>query len=142
MSLREPSSPCETLRSSRVPTRLPAWVPWAAFAVGLTGAISLRLILVAKVYRPELIRLFWYIGVVGNMVFFLFRTFIIQRRRRLINEFRLLEKLESERGLGAADRQALRYLVASLSASKELWNYLVITVFSLAAIFWDLFHTP
>lgn len=126
----------------KIPNRFPAWVPWAAFAVGLTGAISLRLILVAKAYWPDLIRPFWYLGVVGNMLFFLFRAFITQRRLRLINDFNLMEKLKGGKNLDPEDYQALLYLTGSVAASKERWNYLVITLFSLAAIFWDLLHSP
>ncbi|NDY43303.1 hypothetical protein G3N55_10680 [Dissulfurirhabdus thermomarina] len=122
----------------RVPVRFPAWVTWAAFGVGLTGAISLRLILVAKAYDPDLIRLFWYIGVCGNMLFFLFRSYITQRRRRVILSLDLPAKLQDEARLCPEDYEALRYLVASLMASKERWNYFVISAFSLAAIAWDL----
>ena len=121
-----------------VPHRLPSWVPWVAFGVGLTGAISLRLILVAKAYKPELITLFWYVGVCGNMVFFMFRSYVSRRRKRTIEELRLLEKLEEKRPLSEEDLQALRYLVASLKVSKERWNYTIIFIFSLAAILWDL----
>ncbi len=123
----------------KVPSRFPGWVTWLAFSVGLTGSISLRLILIAKAYHPELIRLFWYIGVCGNMVFFLFRSFITRRRRRLITGLDLVEKLRSRGRLHPEDYEALRYLVGSLDASKEQWNYLVIFLCSIAAIAWDLF---
>lgn len=102
-----------------VPSRYPAWVAWAAFGVGLTGAISLRLILVAEEYRPELVRLLWYLGICGNMLFFMFRAFITNRRRRLIKTLELQTKLLNEDSFCSEDYQALRYLVSSLCASKE-----------------------
>jgi hypothetical protein len=123
---------------SEVPARFAGWVTWLAFGIGLAGATSLRLILVAKAYHPELIRLFWYIGVCGNMPFFLFRSYITYRRRHLITELGLLEKLEDEGRLCPEDYQALRYLLSSLIASKERWNYVIISILSLAAIAWDL----
>ncbi len=128
----------EEAHDLHIPHRLPTWVTWLAFGVGLTGAISLRLILLAKAYKPALISVFWYIGVCGNMLFFSFRTYITNRRRRLITERRLLEKLERGQGLTEADWQALRYIVSSVYVSKERWNYLVIFVCSLAAIAWDI----
>ena len=124
--------------SSKIPASYPNWVTWLAFGIGLTGAISLRLILIAKAYQPELIRVFWYIGVCGNMLFFLFRSYITHRRRRLIAGLGLLKKLQQKDKLCSEDYQALRYLVSSLYLSKERWNYLVISVCSLAAIAWDL----
>ncbi len=124
-----------------VPHTLPHWVAWLAFGVGLSGAISLRLILLAKAYRPELIRLFWYMGVCGNMVFFMFRSYITRRRRRLIMDLSLMEKMKDPDNLCPEDYEAIKYLISSLSASKEQWNYAVIFVFSMAAIAWDLwFH--
>ena len=127
-----------TSQSLPVPSRYPAWVAWAAFGVGLTGAISLRLILVAKAYRPELVRLLWYLGICGNMLFFMFRAFITSRRRRIIKTLELQTKLLHEDSLCSEDYQALRYLVASLYTAKEQWNYAVIFLFSFVAIIWDL----
>lgn len=123
---------------TRVPDRFPVWVTWLAFGIGLTGAVSLRLILVVREYRPELVRFFWYVGICGNLIFFLFRSFITHRRRKLINDLNLAEKLRCGDTLGHEDCQALQYLVGSLQASKERWNYFVIFVFSVAAIAWDL----
>ncbi len=123
----------------KVPSRFPGWVTWFAFSVGLTGSISLRLILVAKAYHPEFIRLFWYIGVCGNMLFFLFRSFITRRRRRLITDLDLVERLKDRQRLHQEDYEALQYLVGSLDASKEQWNYMIIFLCSIAAIAWDLF---
>ncbi len=128
----------ETRDLLEVPHRLPSWVTWLAFFIGLTGSLSLRLILVAKQYQPELVRLFWYIGVVGNMIFFLFRSYISQRRRRLIAALSLQEKLKEHRPLTEQDYQAIHYLISSLYVSKERWNYAVIFLFSMLAIVWDI----
>jgi len=129
---------CRLNRHRNIPHTLPHWIAWLAFGVGLSGAISLRLILLAKAYRPELIRLFWYMGVCGNMVFFMFRSYITRRRRRLIIDLSLVEKMKDQDNLCPEDYEAIKYLISSLSASKEQWNYAVIFVFSLAAIAWDL----
>ena len=120
------------------PHVMPSWVTWLAFFIGLTGSLSLRLILVAKQYQPELVRLFWYIGVVGNMLFFLFRNYISVKRRRLIAAMSLREKLEARRPLSEEDYQAIHYLISSLYVSKERWNYAIIYFFSLLAILWDI----
>ncbi len=121
-----------------MPSRFPTWVTWLAFSLGLTGAISLRLILIAKAYRPELVRLLWYMGICGNMLFFMFRAYITQRRLKLITTLRLQEKLLNEDSLCPEDYEALRYLVGSLYSSKERWNYAIIFIFSIIAIIWDL----
>ncbi len=109
--------------------------------MGLSGAISLRLILVAKAYNPGLIRIFWYLGVCGNMLFFMFRSYITHRRRKLIMDLGLLEKMSDQHNLCPEDYEAIKYLISSLYASKEQWNYAVIFVFSMAAIVWDLWFS-
>ncbi len=121
-----------------MPHKMPTWVTWLAFAVGLTGALSIRLILIARLYNPELVRIYWYIGVIGNMLFFLFRTFITWRRRRLILAMDIMDKLKKRKTLSEQDYVALEYLVSSLYVSKERWNYFVIFFFSMLAIAWDL----
>lgn len=72
------------------------------------------------------------------MVFFSFRFYVAGRRRRVIEELDLLEKLEAHRQLSPQDLAALHYLVSSLKVSKERWNYIIIFTCSLAAIAWDL----
>ncbi|MGQ9499234.1 MAG: hypothetical protein ACUVQ6_02500 [Dissulfurimicrobium sp.] len=119
-------------------TPFPAWVTWFVFSIGLVGAVSLRLILVAKPYWPGMIRPLWYIAICGNMLFFLFRAYITQRRKRFISGLCLLDKLQDERSLCPQDYHALRYLVISLNASKEMWNYAIIFVLSVFAILWDI----
>ncbi len=123
------------------PQKLPSWTIWLFFLIGLTGSVSLRLILVAKEYNPDLIRLFWYIGIVGNMIFFIFRSYISYKRRSLIAGLALHEKLKRGDPLDAMDYQALHYLISSLYVSKERWNYAIISFFSILAIVWDLWVT-
>jgi len=130
-SYKEPSA-------NNTPHVLSPWITWAIFTLGLIAALSLRLILVAKAYRPELIRLLWYIGICGNMIFFFFRSYITYKRRRLITELDLISKLEQGAKLTQNEYAALKYLVKSLYTSKERWNYAVISIFSFAAIAWDL----
>jgi hypothetical protein len=72
------------------------------------------------------------------MLFFLFRSYITNRRRRIIARLRLLEKLEKGNPLSPEDIAALHYIVGSVYISKERWNYLVIFICSLGAIAWDL----
>lgn len=133
-----PQPHCEPFDLNSLPRRLPTWVAWLAFAVGFIGAVSLRLILIAKAYKPELIRLFWYLGIVGNMLFFLFRAYITHRRKRLILNMNLLNKLQAGQSLCPQDYHAIRYVLSSLVTSKEMWNYAIIFVFSVLAILWDL----
>src|SRR5262249_9755938 len=86
---------------------------------------------------PGWVRPVWYFGVIGYMLFFMYRYGISQRRKRTIAQTSIIEKLREGRGLSPEDREAALYLLNSIRKSPEDWNYLAIFVLSLAAIALD-----
>ena len=123
---------------SNIPDPFPRWVPWAAFYIGISASVCYRLIIVAKHLNPDFIRPLWYLAVLGNSVFFLYRYIISRRRRRVVSEKRLLEKLEKGGCLTPEECQAVHYLVYSTVVTKEQWNYFIIFASTLLAILFDL----
>ncbi|WP_456433275.1 hypothetical protein [Thermosulfuriphilus sp.] len=121
-----------------IPRPFPRWVPWAAFAIGITASVSYRLIIVAKHLDPAWIRPLWYVAVCGNSLFFLYRYIISQRRQKVVIERGILEKLKNGCCLSPEDCQAVRYLVYSTVITKEKWNYFVIFASTILAILFDL----
>jgi hypothetical protein len=84
------------------------------------------------------VRPVWYFGVIGYMLFFMYRYFISQRRKRTIAHSDIIEKIRDGVALSAEDREAALYLLKSVRASQEDWNYLAIFVLSIIAIALDL----
>jgi hypothetical protein len=80
----------------------------------------------------------WYFGVLGYMVFFIYRYFISLRRKRVVARTEILEKLRGAEVLSADDRAAALYLLSSIQKSPEDWNYLAIFILSAVAIVIDL----
>jgi hypothetical protein len=63
---------------------------------------------------------------------------ITERRRHAIRDSGLIQKLEAGEVLAPDDKQNALYLLKSISASRENWNYAGIFILSIAAIILDI----
>lgn len=104
------------------------------FWVGLISAILLRGIIIADHYSVFWGKAIWYLGVTGYLWFFTHRYHIAKRRFSVVKDLDLLEKIRIRKNLSENDLEGLKYILWSLSVSKERANYLVISVFSVIAI--------
>lgn len=123
---------------SAVPKIIPKPVIVGFFILGLLSSIAFRAIVLLQKYEPAWVRPVWYFGVIGYMAFFMYRYFISQRRKRTIAHTEVIEKIRAGQPLTPAERDAALYLLKSVRASQEDWNYLAIFVLSLVAIALDL----
>ncbi len=123
---------------SVAPKIIPKPVIVGFFLLGLLSSVAFRAIVLLQKYEPEWVRPVWYFGVVGYMLFFIYRYYISQRRKRTIARTDVIEKIRAGRELSADDREAALYLLKSVRASQEDWNYLAIFVLSIGAIALDL----
>ncbi len=90
------------------------------FWLGLVSAIFLRLIIIADYYNGVLSKLFFYLGVIGYLVFFAHRYHIATRRVSVLKSLELLEKIETRTPLSEDDYRGLQYIMWSLSVSKRI----------------------
>ena len=104
------------------------------FWIGIISAFLFRIITIVEHYSPQLSRLLWYVGVIGYLVFFVHRYNIAHRRYGVIKKLNLLEKIENKECLKNADFEGLRYVLWSISVSKERQNYRMISIFSIVAV--------
>src|SRR5260370_25231924 len=116
------------------PKILPRPVIIGFFVLGLLSSVAFRAIILLQKFSPQLVRAVWYFGVIGYMLFFMYRYRISVRRKRSIAESQIIEKLQSAAALSDEDRQAALYLLSSVQKSPEDWNYLAIFVLSIIAI--------
>jgi hypothetical protein len=122
-----------------VPKIIPKPLIMAFFVLGVLSSVAFRLILIFQKFRPGWVRPVWYFGVLGYMVFFIYRYYISQRRKRVVAQSGIIAKLQGAETLSAEDRQAALYLLSSIQKSPEDWNYLAIFILSVVAIAVDLF---
>lgn len=111
------------------------------FLIGVTSAFSFRAIIIVQHAHPSYVRLLWYLAVITNLIFFLFRYYISRKRKRAIHHGALIEKLNEGQPLKPDERNALVYLLTSIERSRENLNYLVIFILSVTAIVIDVVMT-
>ena len=104
---------------------------YGAMALGLSTAIGFRALIVIDRIQPDWVRPVWYFAVLGNFLFFWHRYLITQKRKRAIQDHRLIAKIQAETVLSAEERSALTYPLQSIKRSPENLNYLIIAPFSL-----------
>jgi hypothetical protein len=113
-------------------------VIYAVFITGLLAAIALRAIIVANHIDPYWVRPLWYFAVLGNFIFFYFRFKISLKRKKAIEDFKLLEKVTSDTCLDDESKDVVIYLLNSIKKSPENLNYLILFIFSILAIALDI----
>lgn len=123
---------------STAPKIIPKPVIFGFFLLGLLSSVAFRAIILLQKYEPAWVRPVWYFGVLGYMLFFMYRYYISQRRKHAIAHTQVIEKIRAGEVLNQDEREAALYLLKSVRASQEDWNYLAIFVLSIVAIALDL----
>lgn len=104
------------------------------FSVGLLALIAYRSIIVLNNVSGWWVSLAWYVGTVGFVVFYIHRYQISKKRREIIRQYHLDEKVELLDVLGVQDKEALHYVLESLESSTERWNYLLTFIFTFLSL--------
>ncbi len=120
------------------PHTLPRYIIFGFFILGLISAIAFRAIILIQKFEPAWVRPVWYIGAIGYLFFFLYRFSITKKRKRAIDQHRLIEKIRENSCLTNDERDAVAYLLSSIKKSLEDLNYFIIFILSIAAIVLDL----
>ena len=118
---------------------VPKYIIYGFFTLGLISAIAFRAIIIFQHIEPIWIRPVWYIGTIGYFLFFLYRYIITKKRKKAIESFRLIEKVQANACLTDRDREIVLYLLSSVRSSLEDLNYAIIFLLSVIAIVVDLF---
>jgi hypothetical protein len=123
---------------STAPKIIPKPVIIGFFVLGLLSSVAFRAIVLLQKYEPGWVRPVWYFGVLGYMLFFMYRYYISQRRKHAIAHTDIITKIRDGKNLNTEEREAALYLLKSVQASQEDWNYLAIFVLSIVTIALDL----
>ena|SRR3989338_6354275 len=99
------------------------------FWAGIIATFVYRLIIVLNDVSAFWVKVAWYIGTVGFILYFWHRYEISETRSRIIRDRNLVRKIP-QTALDETDQQALGYILGTLSSTKEKWNYIAIFVFS------------
>jgi len=109
------------------------------FIVGVIATIAYRLVVVLNHYSQFWVEAVWYIGTIGFIWYFGHRYIVENRRDKLIEKLRLIDKISASQSFKAEDKDALLYILKSLDTSLAKWNYIAIFFFSGVAIIYAVF---
>ncbi len=110
----------------------------AFFWAGVIATFAYRIIIVLTGLDPIWVKVSWYIGTIGFIIYFIHRFQISEKRTDLIVKYRLSEKIDEVQGLNPEERAAMGYVVRTLVSSWEKWNYIFIFITSGLALIWGI----
>ena len=111
---------------------------YGIFGLGIFCAIAFRSLTILGEFSPGLVRPMWYAGVIGYFIFFFYRFRISSKRRNAVQKYNLMETLSKENSLSPDQKNAVMYLLGSITKSKENLNYYIIFMLSGLSIIIDL----
>ncbi|OGK39416.1 hypothetical protein A3F34_02815 [Candidatus Roizmanbacteria bacterium RIFCSPHIGHO2_12_FULL_44_10] len=109
------------------------------FWIGIIATLCYRLIIVFNNISADLVKISWYIGTIGFIIYFVHRYQISETRAKIIKEHELGKKIANMKELSDTDRTALNYILKTLKSSKEKWNYIFIFVASAVTLLWGIY---
>jgi len=104
------------------------------FISGIIATVAYRMIIVLNLYNAFYVKVSWYIGTIGFILYFGHRYDIARKRANLIKKYNLV-KIVDDAGIHGDEKQALHYLVHTSLTSKSRWNSAVIFALTLVALF-------
>lgn len=116
---------------------LPKWLINLFLWIGLTAGIAVRSLMLLNRVNPEAAVWVWRFAMASYFVFFAYRYFIGRRRRGVVINHDLIEKISHAEGLDDTTREGTIYILRSIVRSKELFNYSFICLLSLLALILD-----
>ena len=119
-------------------------VTWVFFMLAIIAAIAIRVVNIALDFSPVMAKVFWYIGVVGFFIFFIYKYRSDRLLQRELKNTGLVDKLLEKADLSEHDYEVLGTVLCRLSSKKDGINYFVIFFTSgialLLAIYADFFR--
>ena len=121
------------MRDLKVIEPSPRPVRWFFFWAGLIATIAYRIIIVLNIYSPSWVRISWYIGTIGFILYFGHRYDVARKRANLVRDYSLVGALD-KCDIDSEKKQALHYLVKTSLTSKSRWNSALIFILSVLAL--------
>ena len=104
------------------------------FLIGIIATLAYRIIIVLNFYSPNWVKISWYIGTVGFVLYFGHRFDAQRRRVKLIADYDLDKAVKKVKGIGPKQKEALIHVIRTTYISKSRWNSAVIFILSILAL--------
>ncbi len=104
------------------------------FLAGIIATLAYRVIIVLNYYNPLWVKISWYVGTVGFILYFGHRYNIAKKRARLVSDYKLIEAVKNPQQITEKQKEALHYIVKTSLTSKSKWNSAFIFALSVLAL--------
>jgi hypothetical protein len=104
------------------------------FWIGLIATFAYRAIIVLNYFEPVWVKLAWYVGTIGFIVYFWSRYKVVKQFSSLIENDELLSAVKKAKNISNSQRNSLAYIVKTLKTTKAKLNYEIIFVLSVIAL--------
>ena len=104
------------------------------FWSGVIATLAYRIIIVLNFYSPLLVKIFWYIGTVGFIIYFWHRYNVQKKRSELVLNYKLIDAVEKTQYDSQEQKKALKYIIKTSLTSKSRWNSAFICLLSILAL--------
>jgi len=101
------------------------------FILGLIGAVGFRAVLMVNSVNELWAIVIWYTATVFYIIFYLYRYYIENERRKILAKNNLRQKLISGSDLSENDRLLIKKIIDSIMVSKWCWNLVILIILSL-----------
>jgi len=114
-------------------------VSWLFFFIALLAVISLRAVNLVIDFNPLWAKIFWYIGIIGFLFFFLYKYRYDSLLQEELKGNQISNKLLAKSKLSDHDYEVLGTVICKLSSNKDRINYFFIFFFSAIALILGLY---
>ena len=104
------------------------------FWSGIIATLSYRAVIVLTYFDPLWVKVAWYIGTIGFIIYFGHRYSIQKKKAELVEDLHLIKAVEDAKEINEEKTEALCYLVNTSLTSKSRWNSMFIFVTSILAL--------
>jgi len=107
---------------------------WFFFGIGFVATLAYRIIIILNFYSSLWVKISWYVGTVGFILYFGYLYNLQSERSELAKQYHLSKVVKKMKGLKGNQKEALWYIVKSNETSKAKWNSAVIFILSMLAL--------
>ena len=104
------------------------------FWSGVIATLAYRIIIILNFYSPLWVKISWYIGTIGFIIYFWHRYHIQKKRSELVLDHKLISAVEKNQYENQEQKEALKYIVKTSLTSKSRWNSGFIFILSVVAL--------
>ncbi len=105
---------------------------WVFLFIGVVATISIRVVNLALSFGMFWPKFFWYLGVAGFFLYFLYKFRQDKLLRQELEKYQIHDKISNSQALDDSEKEFLRTMICRLRSNKDAINYFFI--FSSSAI--------